>query len=353
MTESGPEEGEALSNTAAKRIVICADGTWNDPGDDYPTNVLRVARAIKPVAADGIRQVVFYDWGVGSYAAPVMGGVAGLGMIKNVQDGYRFIVQNYNAGDQLYLFGFSRGAYTVRCLAGMLNNCGVLRRSLADRIPDAFEFYKNRRAKPGSRRAADWRQKHTGHRGRATVDFIGVWDTVGALGVPTRVLAFAEESDLFFDAELGSNVRVARHAVAIDEQRADFQPTLWQPKESADMAQIWFAGVHADVGGGYGARKGSKLLSDIPLAWMAEEASRAGLELESHLYRQRDLDPLAPAHKSHKRFWRVLGRAQRELPSDAVLHASVSRRFRSGDYDSAPLRKLLAKRQGSGSASAN
>ena len=335
-----------MPRNQSKRIVICADGTWNDPEDEHPTNVLRVARAVKPLAADGFRQVVFYDWGVGSYYAQAAGGIAGLGMVKNVQDGYRFIVQNYRPGDEIFLFGFSRGAYTVRCLAGMLNNCGVLKRTQADRIPEAFEFYKNRRAKPGSRRAADWRQQHTGRRGRGTVDFIGVWDTVGALGVPTRVLAFAEESDLFFDAELGSNVRVARHAVSIDEQRADFTPTLWGPKEGADVEQVWFAGVHADVGGGYGPGKNGKLLSDIPLAWMAREASGAGLELESHLYRARDLDPLAPAHKSRKRFWRVLGKAERELPADAILHPSVRRRARSGDYESAPLRKLLAKRQG-------
>lgn len=161
MTDRGPER-------ATKRIVICADGTWNDPEDEHPTNVLRMARAIRPQDGNGVQQVVFYDWGVGSYYARIRGGVAGLGPKKNIQDCYRFIVQNYDEGDELLLFGFSRGAYTVR-----------------------------------------------------------------ALGVPTRVLAFVDEPDLFYDDELGSSVRVARHAVAIDERREDFEPTLWCEKADA------------------------------------------------------------------------------------------------------------------------
>ena len=160
-----------------KRIVICADGTWNDPQDEYPTNVLRVARAISPLAADGRQQVVFYDWGVGSYYATVRGGASGLGIMKNIQDAYRFIVQNYQSGDEIFLFGFSRGAYTVRCLCGMLNNCGVLRRSNAHLIPTAFEFYKNSKARPGSREAAAWRRKHSHNADRGGVDFIGVCDS--------------------------------------------------------------------------------------------------------------------------------------------------------------------------------
>ena len=138
-----------MSVADRKRIVICADGTWNDPHDETPTNVLRMARAIRPMDRHGVKQVVFYDWGVGSYYAKVAGGSAGLGLQKNIQDGYRFIVQNYRHGDEIYLIGFSRGAYTVRCLAGMLNNCGVLKRELASSIPDAFNLYKKRIVKPG------------------------------------------------------------------------------------------------------------------------------------------------------------------------------------------------------------
>lgn len=333
-----------------KRIVVCADGTWNDPEDDNPTNVLRMARAVKPVASNGVKQVVFYDWGVGSYYAKLRGGTAGLGMMKNVQDGYRFIVQNYHTGDELFLFGFSRGAYTVRCLAGMLNNCGILKRRNAQQIPDAFKFYKKRSAKPGSQAARVWRTKHSLDPDWGVVDFVGVWDTVGALGVPTRVLAFVEEHDLFFDPVLGGNVRVARHAVSIDEKRGDFEPTLWKSTESADMKQVWFAGVHSDVGGGYAPKTKSKLLSDIPLAWMSREAEMYGLEFESHLYVASQLDPLAPANRSYKSFWRVLGKEVRTLPSDAVVHASVRKRYEAGKYNSRPLRKWLDDNGGEWSA---
>ncbi len=140
-----------------KRIVVLCDGTWNDPGDETPTNVLRMARAIKPVSSQGEKQVVFYDWGVGSYYEKLRGGAAGLGIMKNIQDGYRFIVQNYEPGDEIWLFGFSRGAYTVRCISGMLNKCGILKRQNAEQIPDAFDFYKKSRMKPGDTAATQWR----------------------------------------------------------------------------------------------------------------------------------------------------------------------------------------------------
>jgi len=334
-----------MSTTEPKRIVICADGTWNDPHDETPTNVLRIARAIRPVDRYGVKQIVFYDWGVGSYYAQVAGGTAGLGMQKNIQDGYRFIVQNYRTGDDIYLIGFSRGAYTVRCLAGLLNNCGVLKREHAGDIPAAFDLYKTRAVKPGSKRAEQWRRAHTGSKARGAVHFIGVWDTVGALGLPTRVLAFAQEKDLFYDPVLGSNVKTARHAVSIDEQRADFTPTLWDDSEGGDVEQVWFAGVHADVGGGYAHSNGS-VLSDIPLAWMAQEATKAGLQFEPHLYEKSRLNPLAPLHRSHQRFWRVLGKAERSLPADARLHHSVRQRFEAGDYKSEALVRWLEHHDG-------
>ena len=317
-----------------KRIVICADGTWNDPEDEHPTNVLRVARAISPQDGNGVQQVVFYDWGVGSYYARIRGGVAGLGLKKNIQDCYRFIVQNYDEGDELFLFGFSRGAYTVRALAGFLNKCGILGRDRADQIPEAFRYYKRRRFKPGSEEAEEWRRRH-GVEGRGEVAFLGVWDTVGALGVPTRVLAFVDEPDLFYDDVLGSSVRVARHAVAIDEKRKDFEPTLWKPNVDAaaraDVKQVWFAGVHADVGGG--ARpKGGKLLSDVPLAWMATEAANSGLALETHLHGDTNDLHTAERHRSYKTYWRARGKEARKVPAGARVHESVWRRHQETGY---------------------
>lgn len=322
----------------SKHIVIAADGTWNDPHDAHPTNVLRMARAVAPVAETGEKQVVFYDWGVGSDTHKLLGGATGMGLQKNIEDAYRFIVQNHDPGDKLFLFGFSRGAYTVRCLAGLLNNCGVLKRTHAHLIPKAFATYKKKSSRPGSAEAAAWRAKHCRTAERGIVEFIGVWDTVGALGIPTRVLGFAEQRDLFYDPVLGSNVLAARHAVSIDERRADFQPTLWDPNPRT--IQMWFSGVHSDVGGGY-EPKGRNALSDIPLAWMADEATEHGLTLEPHLFDRAALNPRASAHRSLKSFWRVLGKAERVLPAGANLHPSVIDRHQAGLTASASLRELL------------
>lgn len=288
-----------MAKTVKKRIVICADGTWNDPEDKNPTNVLRMARAVKPISKNDTKQVVFYDWGVGSYYAKVRGGAVGLGIMKNIQDGYRFIVQNYNPGDEIFLFGFSRGAYTVRCLNGLLNNCGILKRTDAKQIQEAFDFYKKRGAKPSSQVAKDWRKAHSYGPDRGSVDFIGVWDTVGALGIPTRVLAFMDQNDLFYDQELGSNVKVARHAVSIDERREDFKPTLWGKKEAIDIKQVWFAGVHR-----------------------------------------------VPQHRSYKSFWRALGKRRREIPVDSVMHVSVKKRLERMDYAPQQLEDWLSARNG-------
>lgn len=331
---------------AQKRIVVCADGTWNDPEDEIPTNVLRVARAIKPEDASGTQQVVFYDWGVGSYYAKTRGGVSGLGMMKNIQDGYRFIVQNYDPGDEIFLFGYSRGAYTARALAGMLNKCGILQRSKAALIPDAFNFYKRKSAKPSSATAKAWRRKHTvGGAGRGPVKFLGVWDTVGALGIPTRVLAFVEEKDLFYDPILGSNVDCARHAVAIDEKRSDFEPTLWTPDQAKDVKQVWFAGVHGDIGGGAKAKQG-KFLSEIALVWLAREAAAEGLAFEPHIHGAIAQHHKIRPNKSYKGFYRVLGKQLRTIPPDGIVHASVKKRFDTTDYRPRPLMDWLAANGG-------
>ena len=165
-----------------KRIVICADGTWNRPEEDlkrdFPTNVLKLARAIQPVASDGLPQQVFYDWGVGSYYDKVVGGAIGRGLHKNIMDDYRYIVQNYEPDDELYLFGFSRGAYTIRSLCGLINNCGILKRPDANLIQKAFDLYKKpgKVNKPDGANSVAFRDQHC-HPSRK-VKFVGVWDTV-------------------------------------------------------------------------------------------------------------------------------------------------------------------------------
>lgn len=317
-----------------KRIVICADGTWNRPEKDlkvdFPTNVLRLARAISPIAADGKPQQVFYDWGVGSYYDEVIGGATGRGLHKNIMDGYRYLVQNYSPDDEIYLFGFSRGAYTVRCLCGLINNCGILKRPDARLIQQAFDHYKKSSAPfaPSGDKSLEFRQKHS-HESRE-IKFVGVWDTVGAMGIPISFLGLFEDKDEFYDTKIGRNVRVARHALAIDEHRSDFEPTIWQVRDNMDMQQVWFAGAHSNIGGSYKPDRDGSLLSDNALMWMINEAQRFNLSLEPHLQASLRPNPLATLHDSRRNFYRIKQAYLRPLdPSKApiLLHRSVKERW--------------------------
>lgn len=317
-----------------KRIVICADGTWNRPEEDlskdYPTNVLRLARAVRP-SAGGTPQQVFYDWGVGADYGKISGGITGAGIQKNIQDDYRYIVQNYSPGDEIYLFGFSRGAYTVRSLCGMINNCGILKRAHANRIGEAFRMYKKGGKKwhPNGTGSKEFRRNYC-HASRS-VKFVGVWDTVGALGIPFSFLGLFGRKDEFYDNKLGSNVEYARHAMAIDEQRADFDATIWQTRPGLDLKQVWFVGSHADVGGSYAPdKKDGSLLSDIPLKWMMAEASKVGLKFEPHLSGQLTDNPLSTKNRSYKGIYRSRGRVSRTIDhgeSELLIHQSVKSRW--------------------------
>ncbi|QSP95785.1 DUF2235 domain-containing protein [Marinobacter salinisoli] len=324
----------------AKRIVICADGTWNRPEEDlqkdYPTNVLRMARAIRPVAADGADQQVFYDWGIGSYYQAVIGGVTGLGIHKNIMDAYRYIVQNYEPGAELYFFGFSRGAYTVRSLCGLINNCGILKRPQAPLIQEAFEHYKrtSKPFAPDGERSLQFRKKHC-HASRQ-IKFVGVWDTVGALGVPFSLMGLFERTDEFYDTKLGPNVRFARHALAIDERREDFEPTIWLPRDGLDLKQVWFAGSHSDIGGGYEPDEQGLFSSDIALEWMIQEAKAADLDIEPHLPKGTKPDARAALHNSRRHIFRFKKPLVRNLTPKGIetsIHPSVHERWnKDSDY---------------------
>ncbi len=305
-----------------KRIIICSDGTWNSPVEGEATNVLKLARSIKPVAADGNPQVVFYDWGVGTDTHTITGGAFGVGLDKNIQDAYRFIVHNYNPGDELFLFGFSRGAYTVRSLAGFIRNVGILKRPKAELIPKAYNLYRSK-SKPKSARSKKFR-KDNSVANETPIDFLGVWDTVGSLGIPFSFLGFLNDKYEFHDTKLSRIIKHARHAVAIDEKRDDFKPALWDIKDSnQDVKQVWFAGVHSDVGGGY---KDSGI-SDIALKWMIQEARSFGLAVEKYLKPIPKFD--AKLHKSYKGGFRFLGKYQRPLKEHGKLdlHPTVKQRY--------------------------
>ena len=301
-------------------IVICADGTWNRPEEDiqkdYPTNVLKLARAIKPSVND-VKQHVFYDWGLGSYHNNFSAGATGRGIHKNILDGYRYIVQNYAANDKIYLFGFSRGAYTVRALSGLINNCGILKRPDARLISDAWKIYKSPLAKnhPDGEASSLFRGDHC-HQSRR-VHFVGVWDTVGALGIPFSLMGLFDNHDEFYDTKMGSNVTFARHALAIDEQREDFEPTIWAPRSGVDLKQVWFAGVHSDIGGSYPPDKQTgAIAADVPLAWMLDEATQKGLKIEPHIRNALTDGSKGKLNKSRNHVYRLKSPLHRPLIND-------------------------------------
>lgn len=333
-----------------KRIVICADGTWNRPEKDlkkdFPTNVLKLARSIKPRDKD-VSQQVFYDWGIGSYHDRVIGGATGRGLHKNIMDNYRYIVQNYSPNDEIYLFGFSRGSYTVRCLCGLINNCGILKRKHASLIQTTFDNYKKSSPPwaPSGEKSVAFRKNYS-HASRK-IKFVGVWDTVGAMGIPISFLGLFEDKDEFYDTKIGSNVGVARHAMAIDEHREDFEPTVWELRPEVDIKQVWFVGAHADVGGSYKPDSDGTLLSDYPLFWLLDEAGKIGLKFEPHLMDGLNASFNAKLHISRRSFYRIKKPFYRPIEhgkGEVFIHQSVQDRWNANkDYRPKNLHEYLSK----------
>ncbi len=286
-----------------KRLALFFDGTWNaadSKGDE--TNVARLSRAVRANSGDK-PQIALYLRGVGTsgpWFQQFLDGATGDGVDDNIRAAYMFLSQNYLPGDEIFLFGFSRGAFTARSLAGFIGKCGLLKRNQLGLIRTAWSYYRSRT--PG-RSPQDFSLRHGGtpadpinHAPR--IRFIGVWDTVGALGVPQQVIdPSAAAKYEFHDTSPSGVIDIGRHAMAIDEQRDAFVPTLWtQPiPPGTDIQQLWFAGVHSDVGGGYGQSD----LAMIPLRWMADEAGLAGLALdETMLPSPAARQPLADQHDS-------------------------------------------------------
>lgn len=205
------------------------------------------------------------------------------------------IAQNYVPGDEVFLFGFSRGAYTARSLAGFIGACGILKRQRLGDLAKAWRYYRG--AAPHSPKDFVKLNQSDSHTD-AEIKLLGVLDTVGALGVPGQILAcLNHELYGFHDTGPCAVVRHGYHALAIDEHREEFVPTLWTGVAPAGVAteQVWFAGAHADVGGGIVARK----LADIPLLWMAKKAESHDLALDwSCLPNPGGLNPKAASHDS-------------------------------------------------------
>jgi len=271
-----------------KRIVICADGTWNirdqldqDTGTRRPTNVTKVARAVRPRAQDGTDQIVYYHDGIGTGGATdrVTGGAFGQGMEDNIRALYRFIVYNYEPNDELYFFGFSRGAFTVRSLAGFMNKVGLIEKDDDYYVPEIYACYESNKG-PGS---PEWTKAFHNIRGARPcppIRFIGVWDTVGALGAPGLIgQMFNRDKYKYHDVGLNPAIQNAVHALAIDERRKPFAPDLWTRPAGwvGQLVQAWFPGVHSNVGGGY-APDG---LANEALHWVVEKAEQLGLEFDA------------------------------------------------------------------------
>jgi uncharacterized protein (DUF2235 family) len=246
--------------------------------------VTKVARAVLPRARDGIDQVVYYHDGVGTGGGMdrVTGGGFGHGMEDNIRILYRFIVYNYEPDDELYFFGFSRGAFTVRSLAGFMRKVGLVQKDDDYYVPDIYHCYETNKG-PGT---PEWEKAFHNVRDVRPcplICFIGVWDTVGALGAPGLIgQIFNRGKYKYHDVGLHDAIQNAAHALAIDERRRPFAPDIWRKPEgwAGRLEQAWFPGVHSNVGGGYWPDG----LANEALHWIVEKAADLGLQFdESYL----------------------------------------------------------------------
>jgi uncharacterized protein (DUF2235 family) len=316
----------------SKKIAICFDGTWNTPDNNgdidgkVDTNVCKLYKGVAKQDKEGTPQLPWYSEGVGTkWYNKVSGGAFGVGLSKIIQKGYEFLVQNYEDGDEVYIFGFSRGAYTARSLVGLIRNAGLLKREHLKKIPDAYFLYRTRDVTADSENAVFFRKKFSKD---ISIKFLGVWDTVGALGIPVQSFEwFNREFYKFHDTELSSIVRHAYHAIAIDEHRENYKPTLWdsKPKPNQTIEQVWFIGAHTNVGGGYPDSE----LSDITLKWMIDKAAECGLAFDEAKLLELKPNSLGTIRDSYKEFLGGLfsitsPRYYREIGSTEFGHEIIS-----------------------------
>ncbi len=303
-----------------RNIVICCDGTGNQYGENN-TNVVKLFQFIQK---DHPGQIAYYDPGVGTFGANaavtrvakfvtrLMGLAFGYGITRNIEDAYKFLMDNYEAGDRVYLFGFSRGAYTVRALAGMLHKCGLLDKGLKNLIPYASRMYRKGKRDVAKGFKATYSRECKPH-------MVGVWDTVKSVGlvIPRK----------FPSARLNEDVKFGYHAVSIDEKRSKFRPNLWDENRANGqrIEQVWFAGVHSDVGGYY-EKDG---LSDIALKWMLGKARDCGLLIDDGRYNGLAVNGeyRDKLHNSLLPIWWVAGWRKRVIPENSLVHRSVFQRI--------------------------
>ena len=372
----------------AKRIVFCADGTWNGPeqqtgvtpvdgADDHGelngakvTNVVKLfanlagrvtpqtmtmrdeQEKVVPDAAGGVVQIAKYIHGVGdsdSFLKKAMGGMFGMGVIARVVRGYTFISRNYDPGDEIHIAGFSRGAYTARALAGMISSVGLLNRAEYD-ANDKNEAYRlgvaawckcKNMSLNGAGKLTDIASHLLNFVGgffaRQVLDAnqlipdvpiksVAVWDTVGSMGIPAYAGDKRYDVFRFVDTKLSTKVQNGFHAMAVDELRLDFPVTAWDSR--AGIKQVWFVGAHADVGGGYPAQESR--LSDIALEWMMKQLAEVGVRLATPLtYKPEPLIGPAIHQPWSKTPFALLPRSPRQVASTDTIHDSVLRRWQA------------------------
>ena len=270
----------------SKNIVICMDGTWNDPTER--TNVYKLFQALDAGPETAVADhptfgrhshridgelAAYYIEGVGAKGKSqgILGGALGIGLHERVLHAFLLASNTYQPGDKLWIFGFSRGAWSARSLAGFISTAGLFSPQEAQSggsFVNANNIWHQTKIKGALDRGKEFWDKNDA----TPIQLVGVWDTVGALGIPffNGIRAFDQmEKHLFdfADLQLSNRVKHGRHALAIDEQRKDFEPTLWHPRDDGSIKQVWFPGVHADIGGGYPEAG----LSDIALHWMIDE----------------------------------------------------------------------------------
>ena len=367
----------------SKNIIVLSDGTGQEGGKGHDTNVYKLLRMLEDRTE---RQIVFYDQGLGTDRRKVSGNVAGAGFTENILQCYKFIYENYNAGDKIFLFGFSRGAATVRSLANFIHYFGILPKSRPELIQRAYGLYKigrEERKADGADQTKENPEEHTPEnvaaqgmqslmdlrdtiiRGTplnekaenfvhahpnqwASIEFLGVWDTVPALGLPGAVIdTFVNYipgwKHRYHDFALHPSVKNAYHALSIDDDRKWFHPTIWDAynSEYQKVEQVWFSGSHTDVGGGF--REPG--LSDIVLEWMVQKAVAHGIKLYLRSTKYWNFciapDPTDELHPPRAGAGKVYPAEQRHWPKSAQktfglpkIHATVLERVKHvKEYD--------------------
>lgn len=302
-----------------KNIILCMDGTGNEFGKNV-TNVVETYILAQKTS----KQEVYYDPGVGTGGYLYDDGTGklkaaydsgtGTGVHKNVEQAYLYLMEKYTAGDKVFIFGFSRGAFSARSLGGMLYKIGLLPNEHDNQLEYASKYYLDKKYHDI---AAGFRKNFCRP---CPVHFIGVWDTVDS--------TILTEGAKFTDTNLNPEVKFAYQAIAIDERRKDFPITMWNEKNLAPgqtMEQVWFAGVHSNVGGWYANRD----LSSIALHWMMTKAKAAGMQIDdTKLAAVAALrKPDGKIHESFEKFWKFRGSRVRQIPPKSRVHRSVITRM--------------------------